>query len=64
VDLDGTLIPVHDQSITAISKTYRRSVNTQIIISLTEQRGRRRPMLARQPQRRHRRPPHRGTAAR
>ena len=30
--IDGTLIPVHDQSITAISKNSRRSVNTQIII--------------------------------
>lgn len=30
--IDGTLIPVHDQSITAITKNYRRSVNTQIII--------------------------------
>jgi hypothetical protein len=30
--IDATLIPVHDQSITAISKNYRRSVNTQIII--------------------------------
>jgi DDE superfamily endonuclease/Helix-turn-helix of DDE superfamily endonuclease len=30
--IDGTLIPVHDQSITASSKNYRRSVNTQIII--------------------------------
>ena len=30
--IDDTLIPVHDQSITAISKNYRRSVNTQIII--------------------------------
>ena len=30
--IDGTLIPVHDQSITAISKNYRRSVNTQFII--------------------------------
>jgi hypothetical protein len=30
--IDGTLIPVHDQSITAISKNYRRSVNTQIVI--------------------------------
>jgi hypothetical protein len=30
--IDGTLIPVHDQPITAISKNYRRSVNTQIII--------------------------------
>jgi hypothetical protein len=29
--IDGTLIPVHDQSITAIGKNYRRSVNTQII---------------------------------
>ena len=30
--IDGTLIPVHDQSITAVSKNYRRSVNTQIIM--------------------------------
>lgn len=30
--IDGTLIPVHDQSITAISKNYRRSINTQIIV--------------------------------
>jgi hypothetical protein len=30
--IDGTLMAVHDQSITAISKNYRRSVNTQIII--------------------------------
>jgi hypothetical protein len=30
--IDGTLIPVHDQSITAIDKNYARSVNTQIII--------------------------------
>ncbi len=30
--IDGTLIPVHDQSITAISTNYRRSVNAQIII--------------------------------
>ncbi|MCW2629990.1 transposase, partial [Mycobacterium sp.] len=30
--IDGTPIPVRDQSITAISKNYRRSVNTQIII--------------------------------
>ena len=30
--IDGTLIPVHDQSITAISTSYRRSVNAQIII--------------------------------
>jgi hypothetical protein len=30
--IDGTLIPVHNQSMTAISKNYRRSVNTQIII--------------------------------
>ena len=30
--IDGTLIPVHDQEITAISKNYRRSINTQIII--------------------------------
>ncbi|MHA7650353.1 transposase family protein [Mycobacterium sp. ML4] len=30
--IDGTLIPVHDQAITAVSKNYRRSINTQIII--------------------------------
>ena len=30
--IDGTLIPVHDQSITALSKNYPRSVNTQIIM--------------------------------
>jgi hypothetical protein len=30
--IDATLNPVHDQSITAITKNYRRSVNTQIII--------------------------------
>jgi hypothetical protein len=30
--IDASLIPVHDQSITAISTNYRRSVNTQIII--------------------------------
>lgn len=30
--IDGTLIPVHDQSITAISKNYRRSINSQILI--------------------------------
>jgi len=30
--IDGTLIPVHDHTISAVSKNYRRSVNTQIII--------------------------------
>jgi hypothetical protein len=30
--IDATLIPVHRQSITAISNNYRRSLNTQIII--------------------------------
>jgi DDE superfamily endonuclease len=30
--IDATLIPGHDQSITASSKNYRRSVNTQVII--------------------------------
>jgi Helix-turn-helix of DDE superfamily endonuclease len=30
--IDGTLIPAHDQSITAPAKNYRRSINTQIII--------------------------------
>ncbi|WP_205873954.1 helix-turn-helix domain-containing protein [Mycobacterium camsae] len=32
--LDGTLIPVHDQSITRPSKNYRRSVNIQVIATL------------------------------
>lgn len=36
--IDGTLIPVHDQSITAISKNYRRSVNTQVIICAHQRR--------------------------
>jgi hypothetical protein len=36
--IDGTLIPVHDQSITAISKNYRRSVNTQILINADSRR--------------------------
>jgi hypothetical protein len=31
--IDGTLIQVHDHTITAVSKNYRRSSNTQIIIS-------------------------------
>ena len=30
--IDGTLIPVHDQSMSPISKNYRRSINTQIIV--------------------------------
>jgi hypothetical protein len=29
--IDGTLIPVHDQTITAPSKNYRRSINTHVI---------------------------------
>lgn len=33
--IDGTLIPVHDQSITAISNNYRRSVNTQTVVNPT-----------------------------
>lgn len=37
--IDGTLIPVHDQSITAISKNYRRSINTQIIICAHRRRA-------------------------
>ncbi|MGH3555104.1 MAG: transposase family protein [Mycobacterium sp.] len=36
--MDATLIPVHDQSISAISKNYRRSVNTQIIICADRRR--------------------------
>jgi hypothetical protein len=29
--IDGTVLPVHHQSITAISTNYRPSINTQII---------------------------------
>ena len=36
--IDGTLIPAHDQSITAISKNYRRSVNAQVIICADRRR--------------------------
>lgn len=36
--IDGILIPVHDQSITAISKNYRRSVNSQILINAPTRR--------------------------
>ena len=32
--LDGTLIPVHDQSITRPGKNYRRSVNIQVMATL------------------------------
>ncbi len=31
--INATLIPVHDQTITAPAKNYRRSINAQIIIS-------------------------------
>jgi hypothetical protein len=45
--IDGTLILVHNQSITAISTNYRRSVNTQIIICYSPApRPRRRPLPA------------------
>jgi hypothetical protein len=30
--IDGTLIPVHDHTITASANNYRRSINTQITI--------------------------------
>jgi hypothetical protein len=36
--IDGTLIPMHDQSITAISKNYRRSINAQVIICADRRR--------------------------
>lgn len=36
--IDGTLIAVHDQSITAPPKNYRRSINTQIIIACHDRR--------------------------
>jgi hypothetical protein len=35
--LDGTLIPVHDQSITNPSKNYRRSVNVHVLATLDHQ---------------------------
>ena len=34
--IDGTLVPVHDQSLTAASKNYRRSINTQIVVSAVD----------------------------
>lgn len=36
--IDGTLIPVHDQTRTALSKNYRRSINTQILTRYTNRR--------------------------
>lgn len=36
--IDGTRVPVHDQSITAPSKNYRRGINTQIVIASGERR--------------------------
>ena len=36
--LDGTLIPVHDQALTAPSKNYRRSINTQILTTASSRR--------------------------
>lgn len=36
--IGATLIPVHDQSITAISKNYRRGVNTEILINANNRR--------------------------
>lgn len=30
--VDGTLVPVHDRTVTASSKNYRYSVNTQVVI--------------------------------
>jgi hypothetical protein len=37
--IDGTLIPVHDQTITAPSKNYRRSINAQIVICAHRRRA-------------------------
>src|ERR1700730_17080852 len=58
--IDATLIPVHDQLITAPSKNYPRSINAHIIITAKTRHvitvGHCRP---RQPQRRHRRACHR-----
>jgi hypothetical protein len=62
--IGDTLIPVHDQSITAISKNYpaqRQHPNHRLFSPAPRRRCW--PMLARQPQRRHRRPPHRHTPA-
>ena len=36
--IDATLIPVHDQTIIAISNNYRRSVNTQALINADNRR--------------------------
>ncbi|MEE1670629.1 transposase [Streptomyces sp. WAC07094] len=36
--VDGTLIPVHDQELTAKSKNYRRSVNVQVICRARDRR--------------------------
>ena len=36
--IDGTLIPVHDQTRTALSKNYRRSINTQILTRYANRR--------------------------
>jgi hypothetical protein len=55
--IDDTLIAVHDQSITAPSKNYRRSINTPDRHLLAQPgRGGRRGLLARQPPRRRARP--------
>lgn len=34
--VDGTLIPVHDQTRTACSKNYRRSVNVQVVVRASD----------------------------
>jgi hypothetical protein len=36
--IDGTLKPVHDQTRTALSKNYRRSINTQILTRYANRR--------------------------
>ncbi|WP_345120175.1 hypothetical protein [Dactylosporangium darangshiense] len=36
--LDGTLIPLHDQSRTAVSKNYRRSVSIQVVARRCDRR--------------------------
>lgn len=36
--IDATLIPVRDQTITAIAKNYRRSINTHVIICVGRRR--------------------------
>ncbi|MCJ0871675.1 transposase family protein [Streptomyces sp. AP-93] len=60
--VDGTLIPVEDQTMTSCSKNYRRSVNVQIAFRVRDRRVVAVGRLARQPQRHRRLPCHHGPA--